>query len=507
MTTESEPSYIDYEAFLDPDFSPYSFANTLVTTTNNPSDTPLDLKTPLSRVLFDVQEVDTHIHKLTTKSALPLLEHTEGQFTSAQRILEAVESQIQTLTEGYRRLEQEVIKKHGDAEQVRIAAENSLETLRLARGVGRCLMLGRQLAAQAAVLNARPVMPSSTLSTGTPGSREDCRALVGAAYTLVQLRRLLNPVDGNDEGYGLGQINVVRTLRTDLINPTENIVKSRAQQIINRFSLSSLTQQDESRGSASGGLESTSSFAQADGMKARVAAAVSALYLLSTTPNTIIAAKEFRPDLLLRTLNGYIQESISGATAIFSRALSVPSSQVDRALNEVALRCQNIVALEDLLKTIRPPNHPYLSHAVDESNEKALSQSPLPTPSSSSSSSLPLAAILESMRQSLDTSSLVTYFWRSLASSLNAHIQDILNHGGASARALKSSRHKLREEIHKCVILGSQLPGGTHDKTNHYAASGGDGGDGDGSLSSSITGNWEREAMVMVNAVVGPLAR
>jgi hypothetical protein len=49
MSKQDEPSYIDYEAFLDPDFSATSFANTLVLATNNSSDTPLDLSTPLSR--------------------------------------------------------------------------------------------------------------------------------------------------------------------------------------------------------------------------------------------------------------------------------------------------------------------------------------------------------------------------------------------------------------------------------------------------------------------------
>ena len=74
MAEEEDSKYIDYEAFLDPDFSATSFANTLVLATNNANDSPLDLSTPLSRVLFDVQEVDTTIDTLTTKSALPLLQ-------------------------------------------------------------------------------------------------------------------------------------------------------------------------------------------------------------------------------------------------------------------------------------------------------------------------------------------------------------------------------------------------------------------------------------------------
>src|SRR5690242_12766354 len=88
---EDEISYIDYEAFLDPDFSATSFANTLVLATNNPSDSPLDLSTPLSRVLFDVQEVDTHIDTLTTRSALPLLEYTRDHAEASGRILAEVE--------------------------------------------------------------------------------------------------------------------------------------------------------------------------------------------------------------------------------------------------------------------------------------------------------------------------------------------------------------------------------------------------------------------------------
>ncbi|KAI5302144.1 hypothetical protein KEM56_000991 [Ascosphaera pollenicola] len=491
MTTENEPSYIDYEAFLDPDFSPYSFANTLVTTTNNPSDTPLDLATPLSRVLFDVQEVDTHIHTLTTKSAVPLLEHTETQVTSAQKVLDAVESQVQALTEGYKRLERDVIKKHEDAEEVRIAAENSLETLRLAKAVGRCLLLGRQLTAQVAAFNGRSIMASGAASGGSPGAREDYRALVGAAFTSVQLRRLLNSHDESDEGYGLGQINVVRTLRTDLINPTENIVKSRAQQIINRFSLSSLSQ-DDSGNHTSPDLGTSSSFAQVEGVKARVAAAISALYLLSPTPNTIIPADEFQPDLLLQTLRGYIHNAISGASSVLSRALSVPP-QIDRALYEVSMRCQNIVALETLLETSKPPNHPGLSYTSNEpTGSSPISQQSTPPAQRN-------AAILELLYQSLDTSSLVTHFWRSLASSLNSQVQNIVSHGGAAARSLKSAKHKLREDIHECVIQGSQLPKSAllidrRDPSDHRTGSGG-------------SGNWEREAMVMVNAVVGPLSR
>ena len=90
--SDSQNSYIDFTALLSPTFSAPHFANNLVTLTNNPTDTSLDLSTPLSRVLFDVQEIDTRIHSLTTKSALPILEHTQTQNVAAQRVLEAADA-------------------------------------------------------------------------------------------------------------------------------------------------------------------------------------------------------------------------------------------------------------------------------------------------------------------------------------------------------------------------------------------------------------------------------
>jgi len=178
---QEEFSYIDYEAFLDPSFSAASFANTLVLATNNPSDTPLDLSTPLSRVLFDVQEVDTHIDNLTTRSALPLLEHTKDHAEASGRILQEVEAQVASLTESYKTLEKEVIERYEAAEQVRLAAERLCQTVKVGRAIGRCLMLGRQLEAQMAELNA---------PAAVPGRREDHRGMVRSSNTFLSLRQL-----------------------------------------------------------------------------------------------------------------------------------------------------------------------------------------------------------------------------------------------------------------------------------------------------------------------------
>ena len=85
--TDTSSSYLDTAAFLSNDFNPSTYANKLVLDTNNPTDTPLDLSTPLSKVLFDVQEVDTHIDTLTTQNALPIISYTRQRNDAATRVL------------------------------------------------------------------------------------------------------------------------------------------------------------------------------------------------------------------------------------------------------------------------------------------------------------------------------------------------------------------------------------------------------------------------------------
>ena len=96
----------------------------------------------------------------------------------------------------------------------------------------------------------------------------------------------------------------------------------------------------------------------------------------------------------------------------------------------------------------------------------------------------------------LDTASLPSYFWRSLASSLSSRVSEILNRGGVSARALKSQRETVRAEIRECVLRGSRMP-----KTvvlgDAQAAPKGE----------EPVDNWEMEAAVMEQSVVGLLGR
>ncbi|MCJ1362176.1 hypothetical protein MMC16_001278 [Acarospora aff. strigata] len=467
--TESEPSYIDYEAFLDPTFSPTSFANTLVTATNNPSDSPIDLSTPLSRVLFDVQEVDTHIHTLTTKSALPLLTHTKEQTEASERILKEVEAQIASLTDGYNRLEKDIIRRHEKADEVRVAVQRLWQTVSIGRSVGRCLQLGRQLEGQMTEL-------------GTSGSggrkREDYRAMVRACDTLLTLRQLFAASKAGEEGEGLERVNVVTTLKNDLITPLESKIRSRAQQIVREFSISTLSTSNADTAPSSG-----SAYAQTEGTKSRATSAFISLYLLSPA-NNATPLNNFQPELLLAALQAYLQTALTSSSASLGRALGTLPT-LDRTLLEVSARCQNIVALEALLESIKPPVHPLL--AVSSKPNRRI------TAETGGQADGPPAApptLLQPVLVALDTSSLPSYFWRSLASSLSPRVQDIVARGGVSARTLRSNKDRIRDIVRDCVLRGSQLPANSVIK--------GKGGS---------TGNWEREAAVMVGSVTGVLGR
>lgn len=446
MSTSPSPSYIDYESILAPSFSAPLFANTLLLATNNPSDTPLDLSTPLSRVLFDVQEIDTHIDTLTTASALPLLEHTRAQAAASARVLDAVEAQVGALAASYHTLEREVVARFEAAEQVWRAAERLVETVRLARAVGRCVMLGRQLEVR--------------IKEGMV----EWRGLGRCAETLIALRQVLGATGRGEEGEGLERVSVVGVLRREVVDPGERSVIARATQVVKEFSMSSLL-------SSSG----STSFAQTEETKSKTTTALHTLWLLSpTTPKS--TTHNFVPDLMLAALQDYLQTSLKSSLAALVRALT-QLPLLDRALLEISARCQNIVALQGLLESSTPPAHPLLLQTPPPTTTP-----PSTTPPSTTSQ--PPPTLLTPLLTALDTSSLPSYFWRSLASHMAPRMQDIMARGGVSARTLRSNRERVRDAVRECVERGTRGPGEGRGKAR----------EGEG---------WEREAAVMVGSVVG----
>lgn len=481
MATTGDTSYINHDTFLSPSFNPVSFANNLVTTTNNASDTTVDLTTPLSRVLFDLQEIDTHIDDLATKSALPLLKYAKAQSLAAETVVTQVDAQIKALTESYQRLELEVVERHAVAEEVRLAASRLWVTVKIGRAVSRALVLGRALEREMAEamkgVSGGPNIPNTTASSLT---KEDHQSLVHAAYTLHTLRALFNATGRDEEGEHLSRINILNTLKTDLLAPSEQKLKTRAQQIVREFSLSSLLPQPTT--STNGITLPTTSTLQIQTThetKSRTISALQTLYLLSTpqqqsqAPSSNPTTTPFTPTLLTTTLTTYLQAALTSSTASLARALSsLPT--LPRALAETSTRCQNILALETLLSTTQPtPKHPLLE-----------SRTTSPSPSSSSPQQQPLQNLLTPLLNALDTTSLASYFWRTLSSALAPRVAEILGKGGVAARGLRGAKERVRVLLRDAVVAGVE----------------GAKGDGVGDQEGL---NWEREVAVFVGCVLG----
>ena len=449
---DQEPSYIDYETFLSPEFTPASFANALVVATNNPNDLPLDLSTPLSRVLFDAQEVDSHINLITTRSAAPLLRHTQEQTAASRRIVAELDAQIQSLNDSYRQLEREVTDKHAEADEVRRVALRLWDTLRLGRSVGRCLQLGRQLEVQHAELGS------------------DHGALVRCSYTILSLREVTDSRSPGEEGHGLSRVDAIRSLQDVVVAPIERSVREAAERIVRDFAVPAST-----------------TFAQADAARTRLVSALETLYLLS--PTLGIKPERWAPRFLLQALETYVRSALQGSVTGLARALGqLPT--LDRALGEVAARCQNVIALELVLEATRPPEHPLLPPP------------PQQQPKGSSSSSSQPASLLQPLLGALETGSLASYFWRSVAGSVASRVQEMVARGGVVARTLRSNRAAVGDAVRQAVVRGSQPPGAMVSGVGGgVVASGG------GKGKAIAERNWDREVAVMVGSVVNNLGR
>jgi hypothetical protein len=261
----------------------------------------------------------------------------------------------------------------------------------------------------------------------------------------------------------LSRVHVVTTLRNEVVGPAERTVLGRAQQVVREFSMSSLL-------ASGGGGSGQQTYAQTEDTKTRATSALQTLYLLSLTKSSTMP-ESFDPTLLIAALQSYLQTALTSSLASLSRALAT-LPQLDRALLEISARCQNIVALEALLETIPPPPHPYFTSESETADTAETN-------------------FLQPLLRHLDTSSLPSYFWRSMAGQMTSRVQEILSRGGVSARTLRTNRDRVRDAIRECVDRGSRLPEGATL----------------GKKEGAKVGGWEREAAVMVGSVVGPLQR
>ena len=452
------PSYLDYEAFLLPSFSPKVFASNLFSLTNDSSDPVPDLQVPLSRVLFDIQELDSHIDCLTTRSAIPLLHYTVDRAAAADRISAGIDEGLGSLDENTGRLRAAVIERHRTAVRTRTVANNVARLLRLSKTISGCVQLAKHLETQA----------TEVLSKGS--SRGDDRdGLVQTAHTISALRRLLEYVDCEvGPRAGLTSIRVLNTIEQGWLVHCYNVALEQAQREVKEFS--AITTFTEVKMGDSG--REAKSDASAGNLKIRASHALSALYVLSfqaqhRQPNH----RDRGPSLMLNTLRRSIQAVATSSVAAIIRSFgSLPT--LDNTLLEVTVQCQTVIALEAILSSTSVPSLPVQETALADLTPDFSPQS-----------------LLELLLMDLETTSLPSFYWLTMAGLLTTSMQDLVNRGGQNIRILKASREKLKECIRNCVIRSYTVPLASMESASLVAQ----------------PRTWEREAAVMIGAILGPL--
>lgn len=303
------------------------------------------------------------------------------------------------------------------------------------------------------------------------------------------------------EGEHLSRIGAISILRHDLVDPSESRLKGKAQQIVREFALANTkggqsttdpsAHRDTRSPSPTGGAQLvTQTYSQATEMVSRTTSALIALYLLSPISPAQDAAY-FAPTLLLTALQTYLQTSLTSSTAGLSRALA-QLPQLPRALQETAARCGNITALESLLRVTPVPQHPLL--ASDHVANKSMiaigtkeNDFPEEFGNSVEGQVKENESLLRPLLLALDTASLTSFFWRSLASSMSSKVAEIVGRGGAPARSLRGQKERIREMVRDAVLRGCEGARQSDGRSGNEA--------------------WEREAAVMVASITGPIGR
>lgn len=124
----------DFEAFLEPDFNSYSFANDLLLGTNDHDTVELDIDTSIKKLTFDIDEVEKRMTNLSSQNYESLV----SNFADIEKTNALMKQKIGPLLErannSFTKIQSEVIEPYDDAYKMNQALKKVHTTLDLLRG-------------------------------------------------------------------------------------------------------------------------------------------------------------------------------------------------------------------------------------------------------------------------------------------------------------------------------------------------------------------------------------
>lgn len=230
MSLQSD--YVDYDVFLDPNFSPISFANSLILSTNSPNDQEIDLKTPAKRLGYDLEEVQQRISQLTSQNHETLM--AEGSnIVDLKNALQPLKPAVNHLTSSYAKLQRDILGPYYKALHIHGALKRLHTTTGLLRSLTWFLYLARQLTS---ILDPISAVPTSAIEAPRNSKQANLYAipngsqLLRAAQTLNALRQLLVMEPA------LRSVQIIRTYETSFLNANDRKLILHCQNILRFYS-------------------------------------------------------------------------------------------------------------------------------------------------------------------------------------------------------------------------------------------------------------------------------
>ena len=137
-----------------------------------------------------------------------------------------------------------------------------------------------------------------------------------------------------------------------------------------------------------------------------------------------------------------LDAAVNGSLVALTRSLTAVTT-LDRSVGEVAARCQNVVALQTLLAGIPLPSSGGLETGGGGVGDTA-----------AAGGVGGRRSLLQPLLEQLDTTSLQTLFFRSVAAGLEPRVVQVVARGGANARILRGAKDRVRSALRACVERG-----------------------------------------------------
>lgn len=420
MSLQSD--YVDYDIFLSKDFNPLSFANSLILSTNSPTDTEIDIATPAKRLGYDITEVQDRIASLTSSNSSSLLAEAEN-IQELSAAFQPLQVSVDTLSNSYAKLQRDIIDPYYKAQNIHSALRRLHTTTGLLRSLSWFLYLLRQLDSI-----TEPLMGShvSIAQLKSPRSARQANlyaipnasTLFKAARTLAALERLLviEPA--------LRSVQIIRTYETNLLPRYETRLVLHCQNILRFYSpTSSLVASETSR-------TNSQSQQHQDDYDTLATYAASSLHCL-------------KPDVLPSVLSSFIQSQSQAAVTELTRALpalNLSISAFTTAFSMAADRALFVARYQQSLKLVIPEES--LTQAVEESFATWS-----PSPSGVNSDSRNNNKTSKFASENENGSSLVSEYWRQLATATELRLKEFAANNSSVARTVRLKQYPPATEL------------------------------------------------------------